>query len=231
VAEYVSKLAQLEDRAETIVSKCAYTAAQLAQGELRGELQKLEIALHAPVMRVESRLGELLQLAESVERGKILQWISAVHHETDHYNAQKGRQDGTGDWLLARRHYLKWRDSPTSTTLWLHGIPGAGKTKLSSKVVDAVLDRLSDERNQETLAYFYCDANRSTHNTSLALTRSLVKQLSTPSPCADDRSIIPAVADSYRGKRSKDFRQTGSPLRTVRIFSLSSSISTRRLRL
>jgi hypothetical protein len=88
-------------------------------------------------------------------------------------------------------------------------LAGAGKTKLSSKVVDDARNRLSDPQNQETLAYFYCDANRSSHSSSLAILRGLVKQLSTPLQAADDRSILQAVADIYRTNQARGFPSNG----------------------
>jgi Cdc6-like AAA superfamily ATPase len=41
-----------------------------------------------------------------------------------------------------------------SSCLWLHGIPGCGKTILTSKVIDTLSERLE---KTEALAYCYCD--------------------------------------------------------------------------
>lgn len=233
LGDYLSRFASLESRTESSVSTCARLVARLESRDLKAQLRKLEDALHAPVIRLGSRVGDLLILAEMEERCQILQWISAVHHETDHYNAREGRLEGTGDWLIARSEYVEWRNSPTSMVFWLHGIrklsdaanfgpsmsrmhlltsyfvAGAGKTKLASKVVDDSQSRLSGVENQGTIAYFYCDANRSSHNTSLAVLRGLVKQLSTPFQDANAKSIIPTVADIYRSKRSCGFPSDG----------------------
>jgi hypothetical protein len=122
VGQYVSNLDELERCTETSVSNCARLVDKLARNDLKAQLQKLEEILHAPIIRIDSRVGDLLLLAESVERCRILQWVSTIHHETDHYNARKGRLEGTGDWLLARKEYVEWRNSPTSMLLWLHGI-------------------------------------------------------------------------------------------------------------
>ncbi|KAH6721991.1 hypothetical protein BKA61DRAFT_666739 [Leptodontidium sp. MPI-SDFR-AT-0119] len=187
---YGSKLQALERRAEI-------------------SLRNTEEIVNAPVIRTDLRVAHLWQIAEARERCKILQWISTIHYETDHYNARKGRLGGTGDWLLARSQYLEWRDSPASMILWLHGIPGAGKTKLSTKVVDDVYQRLDDPQNEEGLAYFYCDANRSSHRKPLAILRSFVKQLSAPLSSSDDRRIMPVVAEMYRSKRARGFPSDG----------------------
>ncbi|KAB5524005.1 hypothetical protein GE09DRAFT_486540 [Coniochaeta sp. 2T2.1] len=233
--EYVSKLEHLEQRAERCMSICARFMDRLEHQGLREDLLRIGDALCAPVSRLDSRLGELLCLTESVERCRTLQWISTVHHETDDYNAQKGRLQGTADWLLARKEFVEWRNSPASAIFWLHGIrmlilgtmfhiplasadayslAGAGKTKLSSKVVDDVRSRLSDPEDQETLAHFYCDANRSSHKTALAILRSLVKQLSAPIRKVYDNCIISAVADMYRSNSNlRALHQTDSLLR------------------
>jgi len=74
---------------------------------------------------------------------------------------------------------------------------GAGKTKLLTKVVDDVRQRLDDSQNEEGLASFYCDANRSSHRNPLAILRSFVKQLSALLSSSDGRRIMPVVAEMY----------------------------------
>lgn len=52
---------------------------------------------------------------------------------------------------------------------------GAGKTKLSSRVIDHVISHLDP---REAIAYFYCDRNRPDHRDPASVLRSLVRQLS-----------------------------------------------------
>ncbi|KAF7354290.1 ANK-REP-REGION domain-containing protein [Mycena venus] len=71
----------------------------------------------------------------SVERAKIIDWLSPLNFFLRHADISSVRQQGTGEWLLDDFRFREWV-SDTGRTLWCHGIPGAGKTVLASKVVD-----------------------------------------------------------------------------------------------
>lgn len=57
-------------------------------------------------------------------------------------------------------------------------LAGAGKTKLSSLVVDEHVEFRKTKASDEGLAYFYCDRNREDHQNPDDVLRSLVRQLS-----------------------------------------------------
>jgi hypothetical protein len=48
------------------------------------------------------------------------------HHEQTKENVLRG----TGEWLLSDPIFDKWKEESVSSMLWLHGIPGSGKSKL-----------------------------------------------------------------------------------------------------
>ena len=60
----------------------------------------------------------------------IIKWISQSDFTTDyHRSACEQREPHTGNWFIKGSRYKEWRDTPGSF-LWLHGIPGCGKTIL-----------------------------------------------------------------------------------------------------
>jgi hypothetical protein len=70
------------------------------------------------------------------KREEVLLWLSTFEYQRKHNDVCARRFPGTGQWLLERDEFLNWRDDPqSSNVLWCHGIPGAGKTVLSSVVV------------------------------------------------------------------------------------------------
>lgn len=81
-------------------------------------------------------------------------------------------------------------------------VAGAGKTKLSSKVVDSLLAQLGSEDGNMALAYFYCDRNRADHRDPVAVLRSLVRQISAP---RDESAIISSVERAYRERKRFGF--------------------------
>jgi ankyrin repeat domain-containing protein 50 len=58
-------------------------------------------------------------------------------------------------------------------------IAGAGKTYLTSRVIDEIRDALQKDPNHEGLAFFYCNRNEPERQEPLSVLRSFVRQLST----------------------------------------------------
>jgi hypothetical protein len=87
--------------------------------------------------------------------GEFLKWLSAPDPATNHYKACKKRQAGTGLWLLESREFAEWKENAASR-LWLHGIPGCGKTILSSTIIEALLQHCGSDTSIAA-AYFYFD--------------------------------------------------------------------------
>ncbi|KAJ2979195.1 hypothetical protein NQ176_g3397 [Zarea fungicola] len=118
---------------------------------------------------------------------KITKWLSSPDPSTNLNKARELHQPGTGQWLLDSEIYKEWKTAPASF-LWLHGIPGCGKTILSSTVV---ADLANDPVASEYLVYFYfnfTDVNkRSTENA----VRSLIDQLYRKSASA--RAVVDSL--------------------------------------
>ncbi|KAH0548311.1 hypothetical protein GP486_007995, partial [Trichoglossum hirsutum] len=108
---------------------------------------------------------------------KIYRWLSAPDPSLNYNEALKKRQAGTGAWLIDNKQYAGWKANPDSF-LWLHGIPGCGKTILSSTVVEDVLHYCDRGFNLRAV-YFYFDFNDTEKQQYEKMIRSLVTQLST----------------------------------------------------
>ena len=108
---------------------------------------------------------------------KLAAWLDAPNPSTNYAAACKLRQQGTGSWLLQDKRYLHWRSS-SGSFLWLHGIPGCGKTVLSA----TILDQQAKTPPNAVLAYFYFDFNDDNKRKVSACIRSLVMQLAAQVP-------------------------------------------------
>ncbi|KAJ7278138.1 hypothetical protein C8J57DRAFT_1060053, partial [Mycena rebaudengoi] len=73
-------------------------------------------------------------------RKRIIDWISVLNFFLRHDDISRARQAGTGVWLLDDTRFEDWV-SRTGSTLWCYGMPGAGKTVLSSTIVDYLRDK------------------------------------------------------------------------------------------
>ncbi|KAL8831739.1 MAG: hypothetical protein Q9170_005169 [Blastenia crenularia] len=85
---------------------------------------------------------------------KIDQWLDPVNVEINHEAAVKLRHQGTGEWFLKGDAFKEWLQEDNSF-LWLHAIPGAGKTVLASSAIEFLREHTKSE--DVGLAYFYCD--------------------------------------------------------------------------
>jgi hypothetical protein len=107
---------------------------------------------------------------------KIRQWLSAPDPSTNYQKALKLRQADTGLWFLKSDAYTRWK-SAAKTPLWLYGIPGCGKTILSSTVLQDIHQHCQDDPGK-VIAYFFFDFNDSKKQDPEMMVRSLLCQLS-----------------------------------------------------
>lgn len=85
---------------------------------------------------------------------KVNQWLSPARVELNHTAAMKLRHSGTGRWFLGSEAFRDWLDGD-NTFLWIHAIPGAGKTILLSSIIEYLKENICSA--DVGLAYFYCD--------------------------------------------------------------------------
>lgn len=89
-------------------------------------------------------------------------------------SARKNRPE-SGRWLLLRDKVKSWLE-PTfnvAACLWIHGIPGAGKTVLASLLVE----ECKNLPHAKTI-YFYCRNGDCGKDNFISMSRSLIEQLS-----------------------------------------------------
>ncbi len=63
---------------------------------------------------------------------EVKSWIAAPspQHEHEQACAKRTEEDQSGEWIFQKPQIKEWKDwdTPDNSILWLHGIPGAGKT-------------------------------------------------------------------------------------------------------
>ncbi|KAL6794836.1 hypothetical protein GGI42DRAFT_363259 [Trichoderma sp. SZMC 28013] len=137
-------------------------------------------ALGKPIIRSSAQLTELHKSLSRQERTKILNWLSQINTRYHHQLEGKDHLPGSGNWLLEHPEFIRWQGTSSSAILWLHGIPGCGKTKLAYKIIQKLLQDNTVSPNPAPVAYFYCARNPAEANRSSPdeVFRSILKQLS-----------------------------------------------------
>ncbi|KAI7978765.1 hypothetical protein EIK77_006985 [Talaromyces pinophilus] len=68
-------------------------------------------------------------------QAKIKQWLAPPDPSMNHKNAMQQCYEGSGRWFIRNEQFINWKTQRNSF-LWLYGIPGCGKTILSSTIIE-----------------------------------------------------------------------------------------------
>ncbi|KAK1246095.1 hypothetical protein MKX07_005164 [Trichoderma sp. CBMAI-0711] len=121
------------------------------------------------------RLGEKIDESAMIQA---LDYISNIPIGEHQQEKRDSRTPTTCEWLLKHPKFLEWEESDCSSTLWLQGNVGAGKSFLTSKVIDH-LSATSQQQTEydEGFAYFYCSRSDPVRQETKHILRSYISQL------------------------------------------------------
>ncbi|KAK4182058.1 hypothetical protein QBC35DRAFT_468368, partial [Podospora australis] len=192
--------------AQEDVDRCFNLASVQDNLERHEELKHILADFQAPLNRWSEQLTKITDDLDEKRRKEVLHWLSTEQYLQHHEQAKEGVLEGTGQWLLSDPVFIKWKEESASSILWLHGIPGSGKSKLVSAVIEDALGAYRDNRGPQSPppVYFYCSRNpaepgRSDPKDILA---SIARQLSCLSPSLP--LLQPTVAE-YRKREREAF--------------------------
>ncbi|VUC35512.1 unnamed protein product [Clonostachys rosea] len=127
------------------------------------------------VARTEENIQRLTATAYRKDVEDILEWLISIDYGPMQSDIIKLRQPETGQWFLNTDEYRMWV-SGNNNTLYCPGIPGAGKTMITSIVIDDIL-RIYREDPTLGVAFIFCNFQRNEQQTTDMLLCSLLKQL------------------------------------------------------
>jgi Cdc6-like AAA superfamily ATPase len=142
---------------------------------------------------------KLVQHQEDKGRRAVLDWLTSIDYTPQQNDFIARRQEGTGQWLLDSTEYQSWRETDKQK-LFCPGIPGAGKTILSSIVVEELTTRFSNDPTIG-IAYIYCNFRRQEEQKIDDLLTSLLKQLAESQPSLP--ATVKELYDRHKTKRTR----------------------------
>jgi Cdc6-like AAA superfamily ATPase len=134
------------------------------------------------------------------EHQVILDWLTPIDYASQQHDYINRRQPGTGQWLFMSEEFRVWLKA-SKQTLFCRGYPGAGKTFLTSIVIDhlqtaslqidsSLKSSIQDEKIG--LAFVYCDFMKRDQQKPVDILASLIRQL-----IRDQPSVPQVVKDLY----------------------------------
>jgi len=159
--------------------------------------------IHDVVKDNKGKLDELNEdqkaRAHRDERQAVLDWLTLIDYAPQQSDFINRRQTGTGQWLLDSQEFKTWVET-NKQTLFCPGIPGAGKTIITSIVVEDLYTRFQNEASIG-IAYLYCNFQRQQEQKPEDLLASLLKQLVQGEPSMPNS--IKSLYECHKDKRTR----------------------------
>lgn len=157
-------------------------------------------------------VDELRTHNHDVENQAIIDWLTPIDYTTQQSDFIGRRQKGTGQWLLDSEKFQWWQNN-SKQTLFCPGIPGAGKTMITSIVVDHLCDTFQNEADIG-IAYLYCNYRRKEEQNPEYLLLSLIKQLVQELPSVPEK--VKSLYEHHKYKRTRpSFDEISTVLQSV----------------
>ena len=164
---------------------------------------RLSTAIHEQLQGVAKRVNSLRISQDRDKRKNALSELTTIDFEASHADIAARRAAGTGEWFLESTQFNSWRRHGLSSILWCPGIPGSGKTILSSLVIDNL--RAATAKDPSIgLAGIYCSYRntQSTVNHIGSIIRQLLEPLNIEPPplpltLEKARAVMPEILASY----------------------------------
>jgi AAA domain len=124
--------------------------------DVQDALSKINSDLQRPLNRLTFQLNQMEDNLSKQQRLEVLLWLSKVAYRKHHVNMSADLLPGSCAWLERNSVFLDWSNASVSSVLWLHGIPGSGKSKLMAHMVQLFQNQAHSQLASAALAYFYC---------------------------------------------------------------------------
>lgn len=147
----------------------------------------------------QDNVGALVQRQGDQDRQTILDWITPIDYAQQQSSFINRRQAETGQWLLSSVEFTTWVET-NERILFCPGIPGAGKTILTSVVIEELFTRFENDSNT-SIVYIYFNYQRQNEQQLEDLFASLLKQLVQEQPSIPES--VKSLYDRHKYKRTR----------------------------
>lgn len=150
---------------------------------------------HVQTVSPAAALGGMMEARshnESERYSAATKWLFCTNPELQQEKNQEKHLENSCRWFFETPEFDAWSVSKTSSRICVQGIPGSGKSMLSSVVINHLIPKL---RQEESIIYFFCKENDEERNNPLSILRTFVFQLLKHQVHKD--KLIPVVYKAY----------------------------------
>ncbi|KAL7969900.1 hypothetical protein HDV63DRAFT_376181 [Trichoderma sp. SZMC 28014] len=199
----------------------AATAAAFAK-ELLSIIPASDVEQMENIKIIAGKIAEMSKVVKKIDQHQerhsqndILEWLMPVNYDAQHHEHLSKRNPESGSWFLKHQNFQQFLNGDEKTLL-CQGSPGAGKTILTSAVIEHIQHWQSyhdaSGKSKVNLAFIYFDFIRKESQRTIDILASLIKQL-----VRDELSLPTAIKDLQ-----KKYRKIPAPSRSdkdVKAFS------------
>jgi NACHT domain len=154
----------------------------------------------------------LKQYQDDHERHTVLDWLTTIDYAPHQNDFISRRQEGTGQWLLNSDEFQAWLNQ-NKQTLFCPGMPGAGKTIITSIVIQLLWTKFQNDASIG-IAHLYCNFRRQQEQKPVDLLASLLKQLVQEQPSMPES--LKSLYECHKNNRTRpSFDEVSKVLRSV----------------
>jgi hypothetical protein len=152
------------------------------------------------VKHIKRKVGNIHDRLDDNERRKICDWVELTNPTEIHHRACGNHEKNTCQWIHRVEQWNEWL-SLQRRMIWLHGIPGAGKTVLASYLFEqTIAHRQLQTSDRVEYLYYYCSFTHGKleqRNEMFPFLRWIVSQL-----CRRSEDIPCDIVDFHRRNNS-----------------------------
>ncbi|KAI5461906.1 nucleoside phosphorylase domain-containing protein [Mariannaea sp. PMI_226] len=130
------------------------------------------------IKEVKARTIRIEESLSNVEKRDVHDRLELTNPSPLHNTASGLYEEGTGDWVFRTPEWNSWLSKSSKRCLWIHGIPGSGKTVLISHIINHIENSYTQTTSNENVCsvYYYCYFGRN-QNEAAPMLRWVISQL------------------------------------------------------
>ncbi|KAJ0418505.1 hypothetical protein BJY00DRAFT_324866 [Aspergillus carlsbadensis] len=163
------------DRWQPFAAATAAACAKELLEHVQPKVIEAEPAAKDMLCQVQDNVVQIKEFVLTKSSQEVLDWITKVDFNHQHNDNLQQRLSGTGNWFVGSDEFDRWMRQPQQT-LFCPGIPGAGKTIMSSIVIEHLKSKFVNDPEVQ-ICYLFCSYQASKRQTTLQFLLSLLRQL------------------------------------------------------